>query len=58
MTGPATEIVCVECGGAAHLIQEIDPAEPLEPGDVAVYRCSECQERWDIVVTEEDLTDD
>jgi DNA-directed RNA polymerase subunit RPC12/RpoP len=58
VTGPATEIVCVECGGTAHLIQALDPEAPPEAGDVLVYRCSECWERWDIVVDEEDVERD
>lgn len=53
--GPAEVIVCVECGGEAHLVQEADPESPYTPGDVAVYRCSDCAERWDVVVTDEDL---
>jgi hypothetical protein len=55
---PATEIVCVECGGTAHLVQALDPDDPPEAGDVLVYRCSECMERWDIVVDEEDVERD
>jgi predicted nucleic acid-binding Zn ribbon protein len=55
---PAEEIVCVECGGRAHLVQALDPEAPLEPGDVAVYRCSDCAERFDIVVEEEDVAND
>ena len=58
MTGPATTIVCVECGGTAHLVQAADPESPYEPGDVATYRCEECLDRFDLVVEEEDLTDD
>ena len=54
----ATEIVCVECGGTAHLVQAVDPESPFEAGDIAVYRCADCLERWDIVVEEDDLTDD
>lgn len=58
MSGPATEIVCVECGATAHLVQALDPDVPPEAGDVLVYRCSECMERWDIVVEEEDVERD
>lgn len=55
---PEDVIVCVECGGEAHLVQREDPETPYEEGDIAVYRCSECQERWDVVVEEEDVTPD
>jgi hypothetical protein len=32
--------------------------EQFEVGDVAVYRCEDCLDRWDVVVEEDDLTDD
>ena len=27
----------------------------LEPGDVVAYRCSDCLDRWDIELTEDDV---
>ena len=51
----ATIIVCVDCGGRAHLVQLEDPESPYQVGDVAVYRCEDCLDRWDLVVTEEDV---
>ena len=54
----AKVIVCVDCGGQAHLIHEFPPDDPPRPGDIAVYRCADCLDRWDIVVDEADLTDD
>jgi hypothetical protein len=54
----ATQIACVESGGTAHLVQSVDPEAPLEPGDVAVYRCADCLERFDVVVEEDDLDAD
>jgi hypothetical protein len=53
--GPATTIVCVECGGTAWLIQPVQPDDELEVGDVVAYRCSECLDRFDLVVDEHDL---
>ncbi len=55
MGGPAAIIICVDCGGRAHLVQEADPESPYMPGDVAVYRCEDCADRWDLVLTEEDV---
>ena len=55
MTGPATVIVCVDCGGRAHLVQPNDPESPYRSGDVAVYRCEDCLDRWDIVLEDEDV---
>jgi DNA-directed RNA polymerase subunit RPC12/RpoP len=52
---PATEIICVECGGRAHLITPIPTEEELEPGDVLVYRCAECLDRWDVVFEPDDI---
>ncbi len=55
--GPATEIVCVECGGTAHLISVPPPDEPFVPGDVVAYRCSDCMERLDLVYEVEETED-
>ncbi|MCU0270954.1 MAG: hypothetical protein MUF83_20235 [Acidimicrobiales bacterium] len=46
MDAPRT-ITCVDCGGTAHLIS-YEPDEGWEPGDVAAYRCEDCNDRWDI----------
>jgi len=47
----------MECGGTAHLAQPLDPEIIVEPGDVLVYLCGECNQRWDVVVDEDDLID-
>jgi predicted nucleic acid-binding Zn ribbon protein len=54
----ATAIVCVDCGGRAHLVQPLDPDNLPEPGDILTYRCEDCADRWDLVVDEADLLDD
>ena len=51
-------IDCMECGGDAHLVQALDPEIPVVAGDVLVYVCSDCAQRWDVVVDEEDLIED
>lgn len=43
---PPPTIVCVDCGGVAHLL---GAADDLEPGDVLIYRCADCLDRWDVV---------
>jgi hypothetical protein len=48
-------ITCPDCGGRAHLVQPPDADEVLEAGDVLVYRCEDCLDRWDIVIDEEDV---
>ena len=45
-------IVCVDCGGRAHRISYA-PHEGFEPGDVVAYRCEDCLDRWDIVLSDE-----
>src|SRR5690606_39392380 len=32
-----------------HLISYLSDEEPLEPGTVLSYRCSDCNDRWDLV---------
>jgi hypothetical protein len=54
----AERIDCMECGGIAYLAQPIGPEDVLEVGDVVVYLCGECAQRWDVVVDEADITDD
>ena len=51
-------IVCVDCGGRAHLVQPADPETPYEEDDIATYRCEDCLDRWDLVVTADDLAPD
>ncbi|MGZ0229176.1 MAG: hypothetical protein ACKVKO_04345 [Acidimicrobiales bacterium] len=50
-----TEIVCVDCLGNCHLLTFERP-EGFKAGDVVAYRCADCLDRWDIELTEEDLT--
>jgi hypothetical protein len=47
----------MECDGIAVLQQLPDEEEVIEAGDVLVYRCPDCGQRWDVVVDEEDLAD-
>jgi len=51
---PRETIVCVDCGGTAHLITA--PREDGEwfAGDVVTYRCSDCLDRWDLELTVDD----
>ena len=48
-------IDCMECGGFAHLAQPLDPEIPVHAGDVVVYLCGDCNQRWDVVVDADDL---
>lgn len=51
----ADRIACMECGGTAYLAQPIGDDDVLEAGDVVVYICGECAQRWDVVVDDEDV---
>jgi hypothetical protein len=50
----ATEIVCVDCGGVCHLLSVV-PSKGWQPGDVTTYRCRDCNDRWDLVLEDDDL---
>ena len=47
---PLNEIVCVDCGGSAHLLTPPPEDGRWLVGDVVAYRCRECRDRWDIVL--------
>ena len=40
------------------LVQLPTGDDVIEVGDILVYRCPDCLQRWDVVVDEDDLTDD
>jgi hypothetical protein len=54
----AERIACMECEGQAVLVQLPAEDEVIEAGDVLVYRCPDCGQRWDVVVDEADLDPD
>ncbi len=47
---PEAEITCVDCGGRAHLITYPPEDGRWAPGDLVTYRCSDCRDRWDLVL--------
>jgi hypothetical protein len=47
-------IVCIDCGETAHMITFPPEERDWEPGDVVVYRCSGCGDRWDVVLPEDE----
>ena len=46
-------ITCVECGAAAGRLSHLPPDQDLLPGDVVVYVCPDCGQRFDIVLDED-----
>jgi hypothetical protein len=53
MVEPAPTIVCVDCGGTCHLIS-FAPEEGWAEGDIVAYRCQDCLDRWDLVLSSDD----
>ena len=48
------QIDCIDCGGRAHLLTYPPEDGRWLPGDLITYRCEDCLDRWDIVLTEDD----
>lgn len=46
------KIECVDCGQLAHLLS-YPPEEGWKVGDYVAYRCSGCNDRWDLVLSDE-----
>lgn len=46
------EITCVDCGQPAYRLS-YPPSEGWEVGDYVAYRCSGCNDRWDMEVSAE-----
>lgn len=57
MAPPAAEITCVDCGGRAHLLSYPPEDDAWQAGDVVTYRCADCHDRWDLVLTDADVDD-
>jgi hypothetical protein len=51
---PLPNIDCIDCGGRAHLLTRPPEDGIWEPGEVVVYRCEDCLDRWDLVLPEDD----
>jgi hypothetical protein len=51
---PPTEFTCVDCLGTAHLISFLPSDGEVEPGTALAYRCADCNERFDVVIEEDE----
>lgn len=51
---PPPTIDCIDCGSTCHLISKPEETGEFYPGDVVVYRCEDCLDRWDLLVPDED----
>ena len=50
---PTESLICVDCGGTAHLLTQPPEDNLWLVGDVVAYRCSDCLDRWDLVLMPE-----
>ena len=50
-------IVCVDCGGPAHLLTHPREDGRGSPATSSTYRCADCLDRWDLVLPD-DADDD
>jgi hypothetical protein len=51
---PEPTIVCVDCGGTCHLLTRPREDGVWLPGDFVSYRCRDCNDRWDLVLPDDD----
>jgi DNA-directed RNA polymerase subunit RPC12/RpoP len=51
---PEQTLICMECGGTAHLLSHRPEDDPFEAGDYAAYVCEDCSHRIDIVLEDDD----
>jgi hypothetical protein len=51
---PEPTIICVDCGGVAHLLTRPREDSVWLAGDYVSYRCSDCLDRWDLVLPDDE----
>lgn len=53
MIKPDITMPCVDCDGSLHLLTLIEDEVPLQSGEVLIYRCDSCMERFDVIWEED-----
>jgi hypothetical protein len=51
---PLPEIGCIDCGGRCFLLTPAPEDGLWEVGEIVAYRCEDCRDRWDLVLSEDD----
>ena len=55
---PLPQIDCIDCGGRCFLLTPVPEDGIWEEGEVVAYRCEDCLDRWDLVLTADDDVDE
>lgn len=50
---PEATITCIDCGGVCYLLTTWPDDDPPQAGDIMVYRCRDCIDRWDLELPED-----
>lgn len=50
------EIICVDCGGPCYLLSRV-PEDGWHAGDIATYRCRDCNDRWDLELDDDGVVE-
>jgi hypothetical protein len=51
---PDPQITCIDCGGRCFLLTPPPEDGLWQVGEIVAYRCEDCLDRWDIVLSDED----
>jgi len=51
---PDDQITCVDCGGICYPLGWSPEDGEVEEGTVIPYRCRDCLDRWDVVISSDD----
>jgi hypothetical protein len=51
---PDPTIDCIDCGGRCHLVTHPPEDGRWYPGDLVTYRCEDCNDRWDLLLPDEE----
>jgi len=50
---PEQLIDCIDCGGRCHLLTHPPEDGRWYAGEIVVYRCEDCLDRWDLILPDE-----
>lgn len=53
---PDLTITCVDCGGVCYPLGWHPEDGEVDDGEIVPYRCRDCNDRWDVVISDEDAS--